>query len=205
MVERRWSLPEPKKDGPVSLEGCLETRRSIRSFGSEPVTLEEVSQLLWAAQGITSETGQRSAPSAGALYALEVGLIALDVDGLEPGFYRYVPESHELARRKEGDLRRLVSRAALEQSQLSECPAMIVIAADYEKLSWKYGSRSVRYGDMEAGHSAQNVYLQATSLGLGTVVVGAFEDELLASVLGLRGREQPLYLMPVGRPGEDRQ
>jgi len=152
---------------------------------------------------MTSETRQRSTPPAGALYPLELGLIALQVEGLEPGFYRYLPESHELVCRNEGDLRRLVSSAALEQSQLSECPAMIVIAADYEKLSWKYGSRSGRYGDMEAGHAAQNVYLQATALKLGTVVVGAFEDELLASTLGLKGREQPLYLMPIGRPAED--
>lgn len=198
-MSTRIHLPAPRTDGPISLEGCLKSRRSIRSYGPGPVALGDMGQLLWAAQGVSSALGQRCAPSAGALYPLEVGLIAAAVEGLTAGFYGYDPHSHALIPRREGDLRRQVAEAALGQPQVAESPAVIVISVVYEKLSWKYGSRSVRYGDLEAGHAAQNVYLQAAALGLGTVVVGAFEDEGVSRALGLGGREQALYLMPVGR------
>ena len=193
------NLPEPQYDSDVSIEQSFLNRRSIRSYTGEPLTLREVSQLLWAAQGITDPRGFRTAPSAGALYPLEVYLVAGDVEDLTSGVYRYEPDSHQLARIIDGDKRAELADAALAQPCVKEGAISIVFAAVYERTTVKYGERGIRYVHMEAGHSGQNLCLQATAMGLGVVTVGAFHDEQVSKLLNLPQDEKPLYIIPVGR------
>ncbi len=193
-------LPAPRKDGPVSLEAAINGRRSVRSFTDDPLTLEKVSQILWSAQGKTNERGFRAAPSAGALYPLETYLAAGNVTGLAPGLYRYRVADHALEKVRDGDIRGELSRAAFGQGSLSQAPAVLAFSAIYERTARRYGERAVRYVHMEIGHASQNVYLQAEALHLGTVAVGAFTDEEMKNTLRLPAQEEPLYLMPIGRP-----
>ncbi|MGQ9675418.1 MAG: SagB/ThcOx family dehydrogenase [Chloroflexota bacterium] len=195
------ALPEPRLTGEVPLEKALHDRRSVRDYTGASLTLGEVGQLLWAAQGITTDWGGRTAPSAGALYPLEVYLVAGDVESLAAGVYRYQPRGHQLIGVRDGDVRSESADAALGQSCVRDGAIDIVIAAVYERTARKYGDRATRYVHMEAGHAAQNVCLQATGLGLGAVTVGAFDDSRLAQGLGLAQNEVPLYIIPVGRPG----
>ncbi len=192
-------LPEPRYDGDMSVEGSLLQRRSVRTYAGHPLTLQEVAQLLWAAQGVTDIRGLRTAPSAGATYPLELYAVTGEVDELGPGVYRYEPDEHRLLKTMEGDRRAQLADAALGQRFVEEGAVVFVITAVYERTTTRYGDRGVRYVHMEAGHAAQNLYLQATAMGLGTVVVGAFNDERVAEILGLPENEQPLYIMPVGR------
>lgn len=193
-------LPQPRVPSEFSLEKALRVRRSVREFQPEPVTLADVAQLVWAAQGITGAEGQRTAPSAGALYPLEVYLVAGRVNELATGVYRYAPQTHQLVPVAEGDKRDRLAAAALDQQWVREAPVTIVLAGVFERTTKKYGARGHRYVYMEAGHAAQNVHLQACALGLGSVAVGAFEDDAVKKLLGLRVEEQPLYLVPVGKP-----
>jgi SagB-type dehydrogenase family enzyme len=197
------SLPEPRLKGEMSLEQAILERRSTRDFKGSPLTMAEVSQILWAAQGITDETGLRAAPSAGALYPLEVYFVVGEqaVEGLGEGVYHYLPQRHSLELSLQGDLRQALARLSLDQTFIAEAPVSLVITAEYERTTWKYGERGVRYVHMEAGHAAQNVYLQAEALGLGTVTVGAFQDEKIAEALNLPSSYRPLYVMPIGQPG----
>jgi SagB-type dehydrogenase family enzyme len=192
-------LPEPRLESEVSLEETLLERRSVREYADLPLSLEDVSQLLWAAQGITSDWGGRTAPSAGALYPLEVYLVVGDVENLEAGIYKYQSEEHALVRVGDSDVRSELASAALSQSFVEEGAIDIVIAAIYERTTRKYGERGVRYVHMEAGHAAQNIYLEAVALDLGTVTIGAFFDEQVKDVLGMPESEVPLYIMPVGK------
>jgi SagB-type dehydrogenase family enzyme len=194
-----YKLPPPKTEGGVFLETALQKRRSIRKFKPHAVTLTDVSQLLWAAQGITDpREGLRTAPSAGALYPLELYLVAGDIDGLARGVYHYRPQAHDLAKTEDGDRRQALAKITFGQSWLQDAPAVLVFTAVVDRTTGKYGERGIRYVYMEAGHAAQNVYLQAVSLGLGTVVLGAFQDADVRKVLSLE--EDPLYLMPFGHP-----
>ena len=193
------NLPEPQYDSDVSIEQSFLNRRSIRSYTGEPLTLREVSQLLWAAQGITDPRGFRTAPSAGALYPLEVYLVAGDVEDLTSGVYRYEPDGHQLARIIDGDKRAELADAALAQPCVKEGAISIVFAAVYERTTVKYGDRGIRYVHMEVGHAAQNLCLQAAAMGLGAVTVGAFYDEQVSKLLNLLEDEKPLYIIPVGR------
>jgi SagB-type dehydrogenase family enzyme len=192
-------LPEQAQDSNTSIEEALLKRRSVRSYKDSPLTLEEISQLLWAAQGITDRRGLRAAPSAGALYPLEIYIIAGNVNDLPDGIYNYKPLKHELVRIVKGDKRNELCNAALGQSSIRTAAAVIVFSAVYERTTIKYGDRGVKYVHIETGHAAQNVFLQAVSLGLGTVVIGAFDDDDLTEVLKMPEGEQPLYIMPVGR------
>jgi SagB-type dehydrogenase family enzyme len=194
------ALPRPRLDGDVAVERALSLRRSVRAFAPETLPLSNVSQLLWAAQGITDAAGRRTAPSAGALYPLEVYVVAGAVSGMRAGLYRYEAQQHRLALASEGDPRAGVAQAALEQDWLAEAPVIFVLVAVYERTERKYGDRAARYVHMEVGHVAQNVYLQASALGLGTTMVGAFRDAELARVLELPGDAKPLALLPVGKP-----
>lgn len=193
-------LPEPRRQSNVSVESALQNRRSVREYRDEPLTLAEVSQLLWAAQGITGPEDKRTAPSAGALYPLEVYLVAGRVNDLASGIYHYRPQQHELVRVVEGDKRIKLASAALDQDCVRNGAVTVVLTAVYERTMKKYGQRGVMYVQMEAGHAAENVYLQAVALNLGTVAVGAFEDEPVKKLLNLPAEQQPLYLLPVGRP-----
>jgi len=196
----RKKLPDPKSRGIVSLEDSLAKRRSVREYDNTPLSLEEVSQLLWAAQGITAHWGARTAPSAGALYPLEVIVVVGNVVDLPPGGYRYDPKGHELAGITLGDLRPQLASAALGQSAVRNAAINVVFTAVYQRTTRKYGDRGIQYVHMEAGHAAQNLCLQATALGLGTVPIGAFDDEQVGRLLILPKDERPLYLIPVGKP-----
>ena len=193
-------LPSPSLSGSLSVEEALTSRRSVREYTVRPVSLAQAAQLLWAAQGVTDRVGRRTAPSAGGLYPLAVYLVAEQVGDLPAGVYHYVPEMHSLERVVAGSAQGELYRAALSQSSVRDAPAVFVFSGVFERTVQKYGDRGRQYVYMEAGHAAQNVYLQATALGLGTVVIGAFDDDSVKRILGMRGDEEPLYLMPVGRP-----
>lgn len=198
-TEKSVQLPEPSLDGGVSVERTLAERRSVRQYASEPLTLEQLGQLLWAGQGITHARGFRTAPSAGALYPLETYVIVGHVEGLDAGVYHYTPHSHSLTPRQTGDKRDDLARAALGQSPVRNAPVTFVFTAFYERTTVRYGKRGIQYVHMEVGHAGQNVALQAVSLGLGTVMIGAFQDDSVKSLLRLSADEIPLYLIPVGR------
>lgn len=193
------ALSAPAADGGMPVEEALERRRSVRSYARSPLTLAEISQLLWAAQGITAKDGGRTAPSAGGLYPLELYLVAGDVDGLEPGVYRYLIERHRLQKVAAGDIRRELMAAARDQRWVGRAPATLVVAGVVGRTAKKYGSRAGRYVWMEVGCVAENVYLQATAIGLGTTLVGAFDDEPVAQLVGLEAGEEPFAILPVGR------
>ncbi len=191
-------LPEPEYHSHTSVEEALLKRRSVREYKDVPLTLAEISQLLWAAQGVTDPGGFRTAPSAGALYPLELYIVIGNAD-VPDGIYKYDPHKHELTMIVEGDKRTELCSAALDQPWVKEAPVVIVISAVYERTTTRYGERGIRYVHMEAGHAAQNIYLQAVSLNLGTVVLGAFDDEGVKRVVNMKDKEQPLYIMPVGK------
>ena len=179
--------------GAMSLEESIAKRRSIREFASKPLTIEQIGQLLWATQGITEKRmGLRAAPSAGSLYPLETYVV------LPAGIYHYNPERHELKRVIEGDERLELQKAALEQEAIGSAPAVIVIAAVYERTSKKYEDRASRYVHIEAGHACQNLLLQATAQNLAGVPIGAFNDRRVADIVKMAKNESPLYLVPVG-------
>mgnify|MGYP001485690454 CR=1 FL=1 len=188
------SLPKPPFSKTLSIEEALEKRRSVRRFARRPLTEMEISRLLWAAQGVTGGGRGRTAPSAGGLYPLEVYLV------IPEGVYRYHPPNQELWIHRKGDFLGQLSEAALGQASVRGAPAVIVIAAVYERVTGKYGKRGERYVILEAGHAAQNIHLEAAALGLGSVPVGAFQDRSVHAVLGLHPDEEPLYLIPVGEP-----
>jgi SagB-type dehydrogenase family enzyme len=194
-------LPEPGKRGLLSVEEAIARRRSVRTFTDAPVLLSEVSQLLWAAQGITGEDGfKRAAPSAGAKYPLEIYVVAGNVEDLMPGVYHYNPSEHALEVVRRGDLRAELSDEALSQESVENAALDIVIAAVYGRTEEKYGERGDRYVHIEVGAVAENVYLQAETIGLGTTFVGAFSDEGVKKLL--RSEAEPLGIMPTGVPGQ---
>lgn len=194
-------LPRPHARGTLSVEEALARRRSVRDYArGSGVGLAEISQLLWAAQGITSAEGGRTAPSAGALYPIEVYLAVSQVDGVAPGVYRYETARHRLIRVIAGDRRRELAAAAYDQEPVRDAPAALVIAAVETRTAKKYGARAERYVKIEAGCVAENVALQAVASGLGTVVVGAFDDARLSSAVSLAPGEKPLLVMPFGKP-----
>ncbi|MGC9397843.1 MAG: SagB/ThcOx family dehydrogenase [Anaerolineae bacterium] len=195
-----FPLPDPRLEGDLSVEAALAARRSVRSYARQPLSLADLGQLLWAAQGISGANRRyRTAPSAGALYPLELYAVVGDVEELDAGVYHYDPAAHALTQVKRSDVRAALSRAALGQAWVEEGAVVLVFAAVYERTTGKYGTRGRQYVHMEAGHASQNVYLQATALELGTVAVGAFDDNEVQRVVGLSDDERPLYLMPVGR------
>jgi SagB-type dehydrogenase family enzyme len=194
------TLPTLRYNSATSIEQALLKRRSVREFRHVPLALDDLGQLLWAVQGSTNRAGFRTAPSAGALYPLEAYAVAGNVQGLTAGLYHYIPNGHALRRIADWDKRRALGHATYDEPSIVEAPAILALCAVYERVTGKYGERGLRYVHMEAGHAAQNVYLQALSLQLGTVVLGAFDDRNVSDVLNLNGRETPLYLMPVGKP-----
>ena len=188
------ALPPARVKGDMTLEEAIANRRSVRAFTDEPLSMQETSQLLWAAQGITDPRGLRAAPSAGALYPLEVYVVLPD------GVYRYLPQTHVISPVSDGDHRDDLWEAGLEQDALRQAAAVFVITAVYERTEAKYGERAERYVELEAGHAAQNLLLQAVVLDLGAVPIGAFYDDRVKAALALPADHQPLYLIPVGHP-----
>ena len=187
-------LPSPRLSSDVSLEAALDQRRSVRAFLPDPLSDQELGQLLWAAQGVTDSEGRRTAPSAGALYPLEIYAVT------PTEVLHYDPATHAVGVQREGDHRRDLEAAALGQEAVGEAPVTFVIVAVIERTAAKYGDRATRYVQLEAGHAAQNLLLQAVALGLGAVPIGSFSDERVEVILGLPINERPLYLVPVGHP-----
>jgi SagB-type dehydrogenase family enzyme len=183
----------------MSLEQALAQRRSVREYRDGEITLAELGQLLWAAQGVTNKQGFRTAPSAGALYPLELYVAASSIAGLHAGLYHFQPQKHQLTLVHQKAVANVLAQAALGQSWVRDAAAVVVFTGIYERTTKKYGKRGERYVHIETGHAAQNVFLQAQSLGLGTVAVGAFDDDAVADVLHLPSEQRPLLLMPVGR------
>ena len=194
-------LPLPKKDGTVSVERAIKQRRTIRSYMPQILALHQVSQLLWAAQGITEDRGfKRAAPSAGALYPMDVyAVVGRDsVEQIEAGVYHYEPQRHSLSLVINQDLRGKLAGAALAQRWMARAPINFVITAEYSRVAVKYGNRGVRYAMIEAGHIGQNLFLQAEALGLKAGIVGAFHDDKVIEVMQIPRRHEPLLIMPVG-------
>lgn len=185
-------LPAPILKGGVSVEEALAKRESVRHFTPEQLTPSELSQVLWSAQGITRTWGGRTAPSAGALFPLELYLV------LREGLFHYVPINHQLIRISDQNYIEVLATAALGQQCVRESPAIVVITAVYERIERKYGKRGERYAKVGAGHAGQNILLQAVSLRLGAVPVGAFYDDHVRKVLNLPVNQEPLYLIPLG-------
>lgn len=193
-------LPAVKVTGNVSIEETLTKRRSYRDYTEEKLKLQEVSQLLWAAQGKPDKNNfRRTSPSAGATYPLEVYLIPTNVEGIESGLYRYLPDTHQLERVSKENMIDEIYDAALKQSSIMSSSALILISGISQRTTEKYGERGIRYVFMEAGHAAQNVYLQAAALSIGTVVIGAFDDEKINRLLCFATEETLLYIMPLGK------
>jgi len=195
----------------MSLEETIASRRSVRRYHAESLTLSQLSQILWSAQGITGAGKHRAAPSAGATYPLEVfavigkqGVIASGAkqpqEELQAGIYHYDLDSHSLSLHQRGDLRRDLAKAALDQGFIIDAPVDIIICALYPRTSYTYGRRGERYVHMEVGHVGENIHLQAVALGLATVEVGAFDDEEVRKILGVEEQIKPLYIMPLGKP-----
>ena len=190
-------LPQPKSAGGMPLHEVLARRRSRREYLDRGLTAEQIGQLCWAGQGITSAHGFRTAPSAGALYPIV--LFVAD----ERGVFEYQPQKQRLVPRVSGDQRRRLERAALGQDCVGSAPVCLIVTYDPGRLSGKYGRRSERYCWLEAGHVAQNILLQATSMDLASAPIGAFHDQSVAKTLQLPSRLHPAYLLPIGYPVEE--
>jgi SagB-type dehydrogenase family enzyme len=196
---KRVALPAPRPYRGLSLEEAVDARRSRRTYSGQPLSLADLSRLLHAAQGITQRQGElRAAPSAGALYPIELYAVAHNVAGLEPGIYHYAVPAHELELMQPGDQRAAVTQAGLGQGHLGQANVCFVLSAIFQRARWKYHERTYRYALLEAGHIGQNLYLAATSLGLGACAVGAFLDDDLNRLLGLDGEEEAALLVITG-------
>lgn len=198
----RAPLPDPSGFHGLSTGEAIRARRSRRDYVSKPVSLEQLSVLLHAAQGITDLTrGFRAAPSAGALYPIETYVVAHRVEGLEPGLYHYAVADHALERLRTGDLRAVLTLAGIGQEFLATASVCFVLSAIFQRTRWRYRERTYRYVLLEAGHIAQNLYLAATAMGLGACAVGAFLDEEVNRLLGIDGEDEAaLYMVAVGKP-----
>ena len=198
-----YVLPSPKTEGNKSVEEALAKRRSRRRFQNRELSAEQLSQVLWAAYGITepvpNRDGLRATPSAGALYPLVIYAAIGNVAGIEVGVYKYVPKEHKIIKTIDKDVREELSAAALGQDAVRDAPVTVIFCAVFSRITERYGERgSERYVFIELGHSAQNIYLQAETLELGACAIGAFTDSRVSEILSLPAEEKPLYLMPVG-------
>lgn len=197
-------LIQPKFDGDISLERAIKSRRTCRFFTLRSLTQAQFSQVLWAAYGITDNRGfLRAVPSGGALYPMDIYALLGNggVDDMEEGLYHYEPRAHALTQMLKGDLRGKLARASLSQMWMAGAPVNLVIIAEYGRITGKYGQRGVRYALMEAGHIAQNIFLQAEALRLKAGIVGAFDDAKVTEILTLPKNHEPLLIMPVGYMG----
>lgn len=194
-------LPQPDTTGALTVEQAIKRRRTVRTFDRKILSVEALSQLLWAAQGITEDRGlKRAAPSAGALYPMDIYAVVgqNSVAGIEAGVYHYETGGHRLSAMVLEDLREDVARASLSQMWMARAPVNMVITAEYRRITGKYGERGVRYAMMEAGHIAQNLFLQAEALNLKAGIVGAFHDTELNKILHLPRSHETLLVMPMG-------
>jgi len=194
------TLPSPKTAGGVSVETALAARRSVRAYTKQPLNLADVSQLLWAAQGVTSPDGKRTAPSAMHRYPLEIAVVAQNVQGLPNGAYHYLPSTHSLALLTSGKPGDLLLAGATSQGKVHSAPAVFVIAAVYERMGT--GPQSHTWTDYEAGLASENLMLEAVALGLGSVVTGGIDAGLVKEAVKFTGSEQVIVVIPVGHPSK---
>ncbi len=198
------ALGPPHVEQSKPLFEALAERRSVRAFGGDPITREELSTLLWSAQGITRRQGRfafRTAPSAGALYPIETYLAVHRVKGIDPGIYHYAVQDHALELLTAGDQREKVSRAALDQKIAHSADVVFILSAVFARSKWKYGQRAYRYIYLDAGHLAQNLALGAVALELGSCHIGALYDDLSNALLGIDAEhEGVIYMTAIGRP-----
>jgi SagB-type dehydrogenase family enzyme len=187
------ALPKPRQKGPMSVEQSILRRRSVREFDPESLELHLISQLLWSAQGITSERGFRAAPSAGRAYPIELYLACAE------GLFHYRPGEHALVKVLSDDIRAALARQGKCDGFVAQAPVSLIFAAVYERTTNYYGERGVRYAHLDIGHAAENVHLQGEALGLGSCGLGAFDDAAVARVLSLPAEQKPVYVIPVGR------
>jgi SagB-type dehydrogenase family enzyme len=195
-MQHKLSLPPPLKKGSVSVEEAIDGRSSVRAFKDKALTLSQVSQLLWAAQGARGVF--RTCPSAGATYPLHLLLCAKNVEGLSAGVYEYISAEHALSLIYAEDVSKALARSCLGQAFIEEASVNLVLAAVFERTTSRYGRRGIMYVHIEVGHAAENVYLQAYSLGLATCAVGAFYEEEVQKVVHAPKQSIPLYIMPIG-------
>lgn len=199
MEKNNIILPSFSNTGSVSIEQTLYNRRSVRSYKNETLSLKDLSQILWSAQGISDRNRNfRTAPSAGATFPLELYAVVGNVENLEPGIYKYNPFEHSISLVVKGDKREDLRNAALRQASISNAAFNLVFTAIVSRTSQRYGDRALQYVFIETGHAAQNVYLQAEALNLGTVAIGAFYEDRVRAVLKVSD-ELPVYIMPIGR------
>jgi SagB-type dehydrogenase family enzyme len=194
-------LPPPKTEGTVSVEQAIKQRRTVRAFMAQGLDLNQLSQLLWAAYGITENSGfKRAVPSAGALYPMDVYVVVgkNSVKQIEAGVYHYEPKGHFLSLITQSDLRNVIARASLSQMWMAKAPLSLIITAEYKRVTVKYGKRGVRYAIIEAGHIGQNLFLQAEALGFKAGIVGAFHDKELIKIMNISPSHEPLLIMPIG-------
>jgi SagB-type dehydrogenase family enzyme len=186
------ALPKPTAAGTVSLEEAIGRRRSVRTFGPGPLPVGTIGQLMWAGQGVTSPDGKRAAPSAGALYPLELYAVTATE------MMHYLPDGHRAETRVTPDLRPQLKAAALDQASVGAAPVVIVVAAEPGRLSQRYGAKADAFTDLEVGHAAQNILLQAVVHGLAAVPVGSLDGSGAGRTLGLPPGQTVVYLIPVG-------
>jgi SagB-type dehydrogenase family enzyme len=187
----------------MSVEEAIWRRRSVRKYLRKPITLDQLSQMLWAAQGITdTQSGHRAAPSPGAKYTLELYVITSEqgVRELQAGVYHYEPANHSITLVKTGDYTSSMQSAAGGQEQLGQAAAIVAVTGVFERAMGKYGKRGIQYAIQESGIAAENIHIESTALGLGTVIMGAFDDKQVGQLIGTTKREKPLLLMPLGAP-----
>lgn len=198
----RIALPQPQFAGGMPTEQAIVQRRSARTYSAQPLTLDQLSRVLFLAGGESYKRyghGLRTAPSSGALYPIEVYAVAHNVAGLEAGLYHYAVADHALHMLQQADLRGEMLRAGLQQAFLGQANVVLVFTSIFQRMRWKYQQRSYRYALLEAGHLGQNVCLAATSMGLGACAVGAFRDHDLNPLLGVDGTsEAAVYLLALG-------
>lgn len=187
------SLPPPVLDGPLTLERAIAARRSVREYRPDPLPIATIGQLLWAAQGVTSSDGKRAAPSAGAIYPLDIYVVTVSQ------VIHYLPDGHRIQTRAVADLRPRLRDAAFGQEPVATAPAIVVVAARANRTRAKYGARAATYIALEAGHAAQNMLLVAVAHGLSAVPIGSISSAECASVLALPPESLVYYLIPVGR------
>jgi len=195
------NLPAPMLDGAVSLERAIKQRRTIRSFVDKSLTVGQLSQILWAAQGITDDGGlKRAAPSGGALYPIDLYAVVgkNGVRELAPGIYHYDPIRHSIQKIADTDAREDVAVASLRQMWMATAPVILVLTAEYRRITIKYGERGKRYAMIEIGHIGQNIFLQCQAIGLSAGIAGAFYDKEVARAINCQKDHEPLIIMPVG-------
>lgn len=194
-------LPLPRYDSPVSVEKALRLRQSTRLFEKSSVSIQELSQLLWSAQGIGNRHGYRTSPSAGALFPIELYVLVRRGEGVYPGFYHYIPNKHHLEISTNSIDEEKLFMASYKQSWVKNAPILIVIASDTNRTAQKYHVKAFQYASMESGHVAQNMMLQSVSLGLGIVGVGAFDEQEIKQIFDIHTLDV-MYLICIGHPSK---